>query len=380
MPLSRKTFLKGLAIGALSLPFAVRLFHGKTDAQSGGADFQVNTSKRYSWKLVTTWPPNFPVLGEGCKLFADWVREMSGGRLDIQVYGGGELVPALEAFDAVRTGAAEMGSAASYYWAGKLPAAQLFASVPFGMNAQQVNAWLQTGDGMALWESLYADFGLIPLPGGNSGVQMGGWFNREINEESDLKGLKMRIPGLGGKVLERAGGAPVLLAGGELYTSLERGVIDAAEWIGPYHDYIMGFHEIARYYYAPGWHEPGSVLELFVNKSTFEALPADLQAIVRTASHRLSAWILYEFETKNALYLQKIQEETQVELRLFPPEVLENFRAISNDILQELADSDPDSKKVLESYRKFMKQAHNWGNYSERAYFNNLYPNGSRLG
>ena len=259
--LSRKTFFKGLAIGTLSLPFAIRFLGGKNEAQN-----QVTgnfTGQSYKWKMVTTWPPNFPVLGEACGLYADLVRTLSGGRIDIKVYGGGELVPPFESFDAVRSGAAEMGSGAAYYWAGKIPAAQFFASVPFGMNAQQLNAWMLTGGGMELWRELYRSFGLEPIVGGNTGVQMGGWFNREINSLDDLKGLKMRMPGLGGKVLERAGGTPVLLPGADLYTGLERGIIDATEWIGPYHDYKMGFHQIAKYYYAPGWHETGTILEFF---------------------------------------------------------------------------------------------------------------------
>src|SRR5690606_14679795 len=217
--------------------------------------------------MTTTWPPNFPILGEGCKLVAEWIRQMSGGRMEIEVYGGGELIPALEAFDAVSNGAIEMGSGAAYYWSGKVPAAQFFASVPFGMNAQQVNSWLISGGGMALWEKNYAKYNLIPFPCGNTGVQMGGWFRKEINSMADIQGLKMRIPGLGGKVLDRAGGTAVLSPGSELYTNLERGVIDATEWVGPYHDYIMGFHEVASHYYYPGWHEVGTTFEKFVNKS-----------------------------------------------------------------------------------------------------------------
>ncbi|RMD99370.1 MAG: ABC transporter substrate-binding protein, partial [Bacteroidetes bacterium] len=210
LSISRKTFFKGLALGTLSLPFVLRTCGGQNLAQQRSSGPAVLSERRFRWKMVTTWPPNFPVLGEGCNLLAKWIGEMSGGRLEIKVFGGGELVPALEAFDAVRGEAAEIGSGASYYWAGKVPAAQFFASVPFGMNAQQLNAWILTGGGMELWEELYADFGLVPLLGGNTGVQMGGWFNREINTLSDLQGLKMRMPGLGGKVLEKAGGSPVL--------------------------------------------------------------------------------------------------------------------------------------------------------------------------
>jgi len=206
----------------------------------------IQTKKKYEWKMVTTWPASFPVLAEGCQRFSQLVDQMSNGQLKIKVYGAGELIPAYEVFEAVSGGAAEMGSGASYYWAGRNPATQIFTTVPFGMNAQQMNAWLYHDRGLELWQSLYADFGVIPFPGGNTGVQMAGWFNRKIEKFSDFKGLKMRIPGLGGQILEKSGATPVLLPPGEIYTNLERGVIDAAEWIGPYHDYLMGLHQISK--------------------------------------------------------------------------------------------------------------------------------------
>jgi TRAP-type mannitol/chloroaromatic compound transport system substrate-binding protein len=292
--------------------------------------------------------------------------------LKIKVYGGGELVPALGAFDAVQTNAAEMGSGVSYYWAGKVPAAQFFASVPFGMNAQQVNAWLYSGGGLQLWEELYAEHGLVPLVGGNTGVQMGGWFNKEINTLKDLKGLKMRMPGLGGKVLEKAGGSPILLAGNELYTGLERGVIDATEWIGPYHDYKMGFYQIAKYYYTPGWHETGAILEFFINKDRFEELPSDLQSIVRHAAARINHWMLSEFEAKNAYYLKLMVNEHGVKLRQFPKDVLSTFRKHTKEVIEELVDSDPFSKRVYESYSKFQKEINYWSEHTEKPFYNQL--------
>lgn len=370
--LSRKNFLKGAALGTISLPFLIRGCGPEHFAQSTPGNPNIITDKKYQWKLVTTWPPNFPVLGEGCTYFANWVREMSGGRLDIKVFGGGELVPALEVFDAVRSGAADMGSGAAYYWAGKIPSAQFFASVPFGMNAQQLNAWIDNGGGLPLWEELYADYGLIPMLGGNTGVQMGGWFNREINTLADFKGLKMRMPGLGGKVLERAGGAPVLVAGSELYTRLERGNIDATEWIGPYHDYKMGFHQIAKYYYSPGWHEAGTALELIINKERFEELPSDLQAIVRTAAARLNLWTLSEFEAKNGIYLDKLINEENVEVRKFTPEILNQLRGFTTEITEELADQDELSRKIYDAYKKFRKQATAWSELSEKVYYQDL--------
>ena len=187
----------------------------------------------HKWKMVTTWPKNFPGLGTGANKLAELIGEMSGGRITVKVYGAKELVPAFEVFDAVSRGTAEMGHGAAYYWKGKSEAAQFFSTVPFGMTAQEMNGWLYYGGGLELWTELYAGFDLVPAPAGNTGVQMGGWFNKEINSVDDLKGLKMRIPGLGGEVLKRAGGTPVNLPGGELFTSLQSGAIDATEWVGP---------------------------------------------------------------------------------------------------------------------------------------------------
>ena len=332
----------------------------------------INFNENYQWKMVTTWAPNFPILGEGCNLFAQWIKEMSGGRMEVMVYGGGELVPALEVFDAVSSGAIELGHGAGYYWAGKIPAAQFFSTVPFGMNAQQMNAWLISGDGMKLWGDTYAPFNLLPFPAGHTGMQMGGWFNKEINSIRDIQGLKMRIPGLGGKVFTQAGGTAVLSAGGEIYTNLERGVIDATEWIGPYHDYIMGFHEVARYYYYPGWHEPGTTLELMVNKPKYEALPTDLQAIIQVAAYRLNGWIFAQAETMNSIYMKKIQEEGNVELRKFPDDVLDIFRQYSQEVVNGIIAHDPLSKKAYDSYKAFQERLVDFSQYTEKIYYGSI--------
>ena len=369
--INRKSFFKGIAMGTISLPFIIRACGGENIAQEITAP-NIISGKNYHWKMVTTWPPGFPVLGEGCTLFAQWVKEMSSGRMEIEVYGSGELVPGLQAFDTVRSGGAEIGSGAAYYWAGKAPAAQFFASVPFGMNAQQLNAWILCGGGIQLWEELYAEFNLVPMLGGNTGVQMGGWFNKEINSLADLKGLKMRIPGLGGKVLNKAGGTAVLSAGSEIYTNLERGVIDATEWIGPYHDYTMGFHNIANYYYSPGWHEVGTALEFFINKERYDKLPKDLQVILQSASARLNIWMLSEFEAKNSIYLRKLVEEEQVKVRFYPEEVLNQLREFTKEVIAEITDADPMSRKVYASYQKFRNRAVKWSELTEKVFYNNL--------
>ena len=368
--MKRKNFFRGLALGTLSLPFLIRGTMGDTVAQRSAT---TSTDRRtFTWRMVTTWPPNFPILDEGCKLFADWIRTMSNGRLDIQVYGGGELVPPLEAFDAVRSGAAEMGSGAAYYWAGKAPAAQFFASVPFGMNAQQHTAWILHGGGMELWRELYGNLGVVPFLAGNTGLQMGGWFRRRIDTTADLQGLKMRIPGLGGKVLARAGGTPVLLAGGELYTGLERGIIDATEWIGPYHDSLMGFPEIAPYYYTPGWHELGTAFELFANQERYQELPEDLRLIVETAALRLNTWVWLAFETKNAKYLERIKQAGKTEILRFPPEVLDQLRSYTREVIDDLTAGDPLAARVYESYASFQKQIKPWAEITEAVYYRDI--------
>ncbi len=366
--MNRKTFFKGLAIGTISLPVILRSIVGKGNAQSNNAAI---SSQRYDWKLVTTWPPNFPILGEACSLYAALLKQMSGGRINVRVYGGGELVPALESFDAVRNQVAEIGHGCAYYWAGKTPAAQFFASVPFGMNAQQMNAWITSGGGLQLWEELYRDFGLVPMLGGNTGVQMGGWYNREINSVADLKGLKMRIPGLGGKVLSKAGGAPVLLAGGEIYTGLERGVIDATEWLGPFHDTLMGFQDIAKYYYSPGWHEPGTALEFIFNKEVFDGLPEDLRQIVRVATSYINLFVLTEMEAQNAKALSELIKNG-VEVRKFPREVLAALRAYTEEVVQKFTASDPLAQKVYGSYDNFRKKAAQYADITERIFYEQL--------
>lgn len=361
--LKRRDFLKASTLlGGSALVF------GCGSNQPGESPAVLN-NQSFEWNMVTTWPPHFPVMGEGADMLAQWIDAMSGGRLKIQVYGGGELVPALGTFDAVSEGTAEMGHGASYYWAGKVPAAQFFTAVPFGMNAQHMNAWLYSGGALKLWEELYAPFNLLPIPAGNTGVQMGGWFNREINSTDDLKGLKMRIPGLGADVIKHAGGSPILTPGGEIYTNLERGVIDATEWVGPYHDTLMGFNKIAKFYYYPGWHEPGPVLELLVNKGKWDSLPPDLQMCVRVAATRANMWMLSEFEAKNSIYLQRLKDEGKVDIRPFPANVMQSLKKYANEVIADLTTQDPASKKVYTSFDQFRNQVNGWAAISEKVYY-----------
>jgi len=320
------------------------------------------------WKMVTAWPKNFPGLGTGANYLAQLIGEMSGGRIKVKVFGAKELVGSLEIFDAVSKGVAQMGHGAAYYWQERIPASAFFAAVPFGLNAQEMNSWLYRGGGMELWEEAYRPFNLIPAAAGNTGVQMGGWFNKEINKVGDLIGLKMRIPGIGAEVLKRAGGRPVLLPGGEIFPALQSGSIDATEWVGPYNDLAFGLHKVARYYYYPGWHEPGTTLEAFVNKQAFEALTDDLQVIVRVACRAANQDMLADFTAKNNAALQQLIDEHDVELRRFPDSVLKKLKLLSEQVVADLAAKDPLSQKVYQSFYKFREQANQWHGLSEKAY------------
>ena len=322
----------------------------------------------HRWKLITTWPKNLPGLGTAAEKFAAQLRAMSAGRLDIQVYGAGELVGAFEVFDAVSQGTAEMGHGAAYYWRGKLPVAALFSTVPFGMNAQEMNGWLYHGGGLELWRELYAPFSLVPLAAGNSGTQMAGWFKKEIRSLEDLQGLKMRIPGLGGEALRRVGGVPVTVPGGEVFTALQTGVIDAMEWVGPYNDLALGLHIAARYYYYPGWHEPGPTLEAIVNKPAFDALPEDLRTMIEVTAQAINADALADFTAHNGRALQTLVQEHGVQLRRLPPGVLDQLREASREVVAEIAGENELAQRIYDSYMAFYEEVRRYHQISEQAY------------
>ncbi len=325
-------------------------------------------TQRFEWKMVTTWPPNFPGLGTGANTLARYLTEASGGRLQVEIYAAGELIPAFEVFDAVSSGTAELGHAGAYYWRGKSEAAQFFSTVPFGLNTHEMNAWLYYGGGLALWQEVYAPFNLVPFAAGNSGVQMGGWFNRPIDSLADLQGLKMRLQGIGGEVLRRAGGTPVSLPGAELFTALQTGSIDATEWVGPYNDLAFGLHQVARYYYYPGWQEPGPAMECIVNKEAYEALPGDLRAAVRVACQAANLDMTAEYNARNASALRQIRADGAVEIRAFPEDVLEGLRTLTRAVVADLVARDTLARRVWDSYRQFLGQSRAWQLVSERAY------------
>ena len=354
-----------LWIGTLGL-WAVEV--QMTDDDTGPRIIGSETS--IEWKLVTTWPKGLPGLGSAPENFARRVGEMSNGRLTVRVYGAGEVVPPFEVFDAVSQGVAEMGHGASYYWKGKIPSSVFYTAVPFGMTAQEMNGWLHYGGGLELWRELYAPFGVRPFAGGSTGVQMAGWFNRELKSASDLDGLKMRIPGLAGEVFAASGGTAVRLAGGEIYTSMQTGVIDAVEWVGPYNDRTLGLMEVAEYYYYPGWHEPGAMLEFTVNQAAFDRLPADLQAIVEGAARATNQDMLDEFTARNNESLTTLLEEHSTKLRPLPDDVMDVLHSNAVIALEQLKKDDPMAQKISASYEAFLDGVRTYHEISERAYLN----------
>ncbi|MDF2176789.1 TRAP transporter substrate-binding protein [Aliiglaciecola sp. CAU 1673] len=341
---------------------------------SGNTSTDASASKaqqQYEWKLVTSWPKNFPGLGHGPETFAKLVERMSDGRLKVKVYGAGELVPGFEVFDAVSSGTVQMGHAGSYYWKGKAPAAQIFSAIPFGMNVTETNAWLHYGGGMALWREVYKPFGVIPFAGGNTGVQMAGWFKKEINSVEDLKGLKMRMPGLGAEVLKKVGAVPVALTGGEIFTALQTGAIDATEWVGPYNDLAFGLHKAADYYYYSGWHEPGTMLEFIVNEQAYNALPADLQTIVEVATKAVNQDMLDEYTAKNNEAMAALRDQHKVDIRPLPDDVMQALYAASEEVMAEQVAQDPQFAKVYASYQAFLNKASRYHSLSEQEYYKN---------
>jgi TRAP-type mannitol/chloroaromatic compound transport system substrate-binding protein len=358
----RRFILKGATLVAAGAAAAV------VDAPA------VIAQPKFQWRMSTTWTPALDVLQGSAQRLAKIIDDMSGGRLKIQVFAGGELMPAFGCFDAASQGTIEAFMGAPYYWAGKEPAVQWFSAVPFGLNPQGMMSWYLHGDGLKLWEETYSAFSLVPRPGPSTGVQMAGWFRKKINSIADYKGLKMRIPGLGGKIVAAAGGTVVLTPGGEIYTALERGVIDSTEWVGPHDDMKLGLHNAARYYYAPGWHEPGTTAEFGFNKKAYESLPADLKAIVDWACQATQIYTLQEYEYKNTVALQKLKTEFKgkVELVTLSAATLKELRKLAEPVLKEESEKTAQAKKVYASVNKFAAQLNDWRLISEATYHTSI--------
>jgi TRAP-type mannitol/chloroaromatic compound transport system substrate-binding protein len=313
-----------------------------------------------AWRMATSWAADLPGFAAAASELAGAITRASGGRLTVTAHAAGALVPAFDVFDAVGRGTVEMGHSAAYFWQGRLPAAPYFCAVPFGLGAMEMNAWLHAGGGLALWRELYAPHGLVPFAAGNTGMQMAGWFRREIRSLADLAGLRMRIPGLGGEVMARLGVATVNLPGAELIAALEGGTLDATEWLGPDNDLAFGLPRVAKHCYFPGWQEPAPVLECLVHKPAFDALPADLQAIVSQCCRAANDAVLAGFNLRNAQALAVLRERHGVKFHALPADVLAALRRASVEVLEAAADKDPMTRKVRDAFLAFQAQAAPW--------------------
>ncbi|MGB5093175.1 MAG: TRAP transporter substrate-binding protein [Parvibaculum sp.] len=325
-------------------------------------------SGKRNLKMVTTWPKNYPGMGISAERLGKRITAMTDGALTVKVFAAGELVPALESFDAVSSGAADIYHGAEYYWQGKSKAYNFFTAVPFGMTANEINAWIYHGGGQPLWDELSKGFNIKPFMAANTGVQMAGWFRKEIKTVEDIKGLKVRMPGLGGEVMRRLGAAAVTLPGGEIYPSLQNGTIDATEWVGPWNDMAFGFYQVAKFYYWPGFHEPGSSLSAGFNLAVWESFTATQQEIIRAACAAENDYTLAEYNHWNGRSLKTLIEKHGVQLKKFSPEVLAAFRKTSDEVLADTAKSDAFTGKVYASFKEALDASSEWSRIGEQGF------------
>ena len=318
--------------------------------------------------MVTTWPRDFPGLGTGAQRFAESLSELSDGRLNVTYYASGERVKPFDSFDEVASGNAQMYPAADYYWKGTHPGWAYFTAVPFGFCYSEINAWINWGGGQELWDEIAGEFGLKCLTCGNTGVQMGGWFRKEINSADDLKGLKMRIPGLGGDVMAKLGASPVSLPGSQIYENLMSGAIDATEWVGPWNDSYMKFYEAAKYYYFPGMHEPASMLSVGMNKSWSDGLSKTDQALIKAAAHQENDRMMSEYNATNGAALDKLISEQGIQGREFNDDVYDAFGEAAEEVFEEVRAHSDLANRIHESFVATRKDVGRWMNLSDQPY------------
>ncbi len=374
--MNRREFLTtttALGAGALTLNGCneghhVAIDYSKHPKHTDKKHVYVNKGKKTTIKLATSWPAHFPIMGVGVEEFAKRLEAISGGSLKVKLYPKNVLVPALAVFDATSSGQIDAFHSGPYYWKGKNSAFSLFSGIPFGFDAEEINSWMIYGEGLQLWRELYARYNLHPLLGGNTNIQMGGWFRKEIKSLSDMKGLKMRIPGLGGEVMAKLGVNPVLLPAGEIYTSLERGVIDATEWVGPALDIKMGFYKVAPYYYS-GWHEPGSILELTFNKAFWDKLSDEQQQMIEVCSSEMNSNMTYRFHYEN-IHTLKTLKEKGVKLRKFPDEVTNAGKKALLEVVDELGSKNKEFRRVYESIAKHLELSKEFADISLKYFLN----------
>jgi len=325
-------------------------------------------ANRIEITMVSTWPRDFPGLGTGAQRFAERLTAMTDGRIKVNYFAANERVKAFDSFDEVASGNAQMYHGADYYWKGKHPGLAYFTAVPFGMTYTEINAWMQFGGGQEVYDELTADFGLKSLPCGNTGVQMGGWFRKEMRTASDFKGLKMRMPGLGGDVIAKLGASPVSLPGGQIYENLVSGAIDATEWVGPWNDSFMKFYEAAKYYYYPGMHEPAAQLSLGMNRKWWEGLSKSDQGIIKAAAETENSIMMAEYNAKNGAALAKLISEQGVKLKSFSDDIYDSFGDAAAEVFEEVQQHSPLAKKIHQSFVSSRNEVGAWAKISDQAY------------
>ena len=324
-------------------------------------------SDKRRWRMVTSWPKRLPGPGMSAERVAERIGALSGGRFEVTVSAAGEIVPAFEVLDAVGSGVAEMGHTAAFYWQGKAPAAAFFTTVPFGLTPNEHVAWIDAGGGQALWDELYAPFGVKPFMGGNTGVCMGGWFRREIKSRDDVRGLKVRSLGLGGEVYRRLGAVAQTTSPGEILVALQSGVIDGAEFVGPGSDIALGLYRFAPFYYGPGFNKPNGTGECIVSLKAWETLDSEMKAIVTHACAAEAAFALAEMERLNIEALNTLTTRGNAQLRTFPPDFIAAARTQAGDVLGELAGKSAGAKKIHDSYVAFRDRIAAWSRISLQA-------------
>jgi TRAP-type mannitol/chloroaromatic compound transport system substrate-binding protein len=363
--MKRRDFLGTVATGAVAAA-ALAGCSGSNEAKTASAPAVV--TKKRTLKMVTAWPKNFPGFGTSAERFADRVKTVTDGALDIKVFAAGELVGAFESFDAVSLGNADMYHAADYYFQGKHKALNFYTAVPFGFTADEMASWIHYGGGQKLWDEVSGMFNIKPMIVANSGCQMAGWYKKEINTLEDFKGLRIRWPGLGGEVIRRLGAAVNALPGGDIFQALQSGAIDAAEWIGPWNDMALGFHRIASYYYYPGFHEPGSSITLGINKDVWGSFTPVQQEIITAISESEYNRSLAEYNMRNGEYLKILETENNITPRKLSDDILKEIGRVSNEVTKEIAAGDELSGRVYQSYMDFRKLSIEWRRVSETAY------------
>ena len=378
--MNRREFLTSVATkaaGGAVIGLAAGCSFGATPAvqEAQEAVAQDSALPEISWQMATSWPVALDTIYGGAVAFADAVKAMTGGKFVIEPRAAGELAPGTQVLDVVSQGAVPIGHTASYYYVGKSPVTAFGTALPFGLNAQQQNAWLYEGGGLARMQEFYASkFNVIQFPAGNTGVQMGGWFRKEINTPADLNGLKMRIPGLGGQVMAKLGVTVQVLPGGEIFQALQTGAIDSAEWVGPYDDEKLGLNKVAEFYYYPGWWEPGPSLEVEVNLDEWNKLPEVYQAILRSASYVANLTMLSRYDALNGAALQRLVEGG-TKLRPYSEEILDAAKSAADELYSEFAAADADFKAIYDEWDAFRTAVQGWNNINEYSFMNFVHNN-----